>query len=81
METSDAIEVARRIALANGFSERIEFIQGASTAITLAEKADVIVADVHGAQPFFRTNVVSIIDARRRMLAEGGVLIPRRESL
>lgn len=81
IESGDAIEFARRIAQANGYAGRIEFIQGASTGITLAEKVDVIVSDMHGAQPFFMKNIVSIIDARRRMLAEGGVLIPLRESL
>jgi len=81
IESSDAIEVARRIALANGYADRIEFIQGASAEIKLAEKVDVIVSDVHGTQPFLRTNIVSIIDARRRMLADGGVLIPQRETL
>jgi protein arginine N-methyltransferase 1 len=81
VETSEAIEIGRRIAKSNGFSERIEFIQGTSTGITLAEKADVIVSDMHGALPLFHTNIVSIVDARRRMLADGGVLIPQQESL
>lgn len=81
IETGDAIEIARRIAQANGYSGRIEFIQGASTGISLAEKVDVIVSDMHGAQPFFMKNIVSIVDARRRMMADGGVLIPRRELL
>jgi len=81
VEASDAIEVAQRIVHANGFDGRIEFIQGASTAIALADKADVIVSDMHGTLPLFRANIVSLIDARRRMLVDGGVLIPRRDSL
>lgn len=81
VETSDAIEVARRIAQANGFANRIEFIQGISTAVVLPEKVDVIVSDMHGTLPLFGMNIVSIVDARCRMLKRGGVLIPQRESL
>lgn len=81
VEAGDAIAIARQIAHANGFADRIEFIQGISTEISLPEKADVIVSDMHGALPLYSTNVVSMLDARRRMLAEGGVLIPQRESL
>jgi len=81
VETGEAIELARRIAQANGFGERIEFIQEASTGVTLPEKADVIVSDMRGSLPLYHSNIVSIVDARRRMLAEGGILIPLRESL
>jgi protein arginine N-methyltransferase 1 len=81
VEPSDAIEIGRRIAHANGFAGRIEFLQGLSTEIALADKVDVIVADMHGTLPFYHSNVASLIDARRRLLAGGGVLIPRRDSL
>src|ERR1044071_9186116 len=43
IDPSDAIEYGRRIAAANGLSERVDFIQGLSTDIQLPEKADVIV--------------------------------------
>jgi protein arginine N-methyltransferase 1 len=81
VETSDAIAIARQIAQANGLADRIEFIQAASTEISLLERVDVIVSDMHGSLPLFHTNVASILDARRRMLADHGVLIPQRESL
>ena len=81
VETGDAITIAQRIAQANGFADRIEFIQGESTGISLPERVDVIVSDMHGTLPLFDTNVVSILDARRRMLAPGGILIPQQESL
>src|SRR5580765_20177 len=44
IERNDTIEVARTIAAANGLSDRIEFRQALSTAVTLPEPADVIVA-------------------------------------
>ncbi len=81
IETGDAIAIAQRIAEANGFADRIVFLQGQSTAIKLPEKVDVIVSDMHGTLPLYKANIVSIADARRRMLAEGGILIPHRESL
>ena len=81
IETGDAIAIAQRIAEANGFADRVVFLQGRSTAVTLPEKVDVIVADMHGTLPLYKANLVSIADARRRMLAPDGILIPQRESL
>jgi protein arginine N-methyltransferase 1 len=79
IEVEDVIEVAREIAAANGYADRIEFIQAASTDVTLSSRADVIVSDLGGAVPWFRHHLPSIIDARRRLLAPGGVLIPRHD--
>ena len=81
VETSDAIEVAREIAAANGMSDRIEFIQAMSTEVELAERADVIVAEIHGVLPLFQGYVVTLADARKRLLAPAGVMIPLREAL
>ncbi len=81
LECGDIIESARQIASANGCSETIEFIQAMSTEVTLPEKADVIVSDLHGVLPLFQTHVVAIADARRRFLAPDGALIPRRDTL
>ena len=41
IEPDSAIEVAREIAAANGYQDRITFIQDLSTAVTLPEGADV----------------------------------------
>src|SRR6266513_2644283 len=81
IETADVIEVAREIARANGLDNRIEFIQKSSTETMLRERADVIVSDLRGVLPLFRHHVPAIIDARRRLLVPGGVLIPRRDRL
>lgn len=79
IESNDAIEVARTIAAANGFSDRIEFHHAASADVTLPERGDVLVADLAGMLPWFHRGVPSIIDARRRMLAPNGLLIPQRD--
>ncbi|PYT92310.1 MAG: hypothetical protein DMG36_15625 [Acidobacteria bacterium] len=81
VEPSDAIQVAREIASDNGYAERIEFIQDISTQVTLPELADVIVSDMHGVLPLFEQNVPSLIDARQRLLAPSGMMIPRQENL
>ena len=80
IEPEDVIQVAREVAAANGCADRIEFVQAMSTRVTLPERADVIVSDLTGALPWFAHHIPSIIDARRRLLAPGGVLIPRRDA-
>lgn len=81
VEPNDAIEVAREAAAANGFAERIEFIQEASTKVTLPERADVIISDLRGVLPLLEKHLPSIVDARTRLLAPGGTLIPRSDTL
>jgi protein arginine N-methyltransferase 1 len=81
IESTDAIQVAREIAAANGYAERIEFIQDMSTRVTLPEQADVIVSDMHGVLPLCEQNLPSLIDARRRLLVPGGTMIPQVETL
>jgi protein arginine N-methyltransferase 1 len=79
VEPAEVIEAARAVARANGLADRIEFIQKPSTAVTLPRPADVIVSDLRGVLPVFQQHVSSIVDARRRLLAAGGALIPRRD--
>jgi protein arginine N-methyltransferase 1 len=79
IEPDDAIQVAREIAAANGYADRIEFVQATSADAVLPERADVIVSDIGGVLPWFQTHILSIADARRRLLAPGGVLIPERD--
>jgi len=80
-EPGDAIYVAREIAAANGWSDRIEFIQRLSTEVTLPERVDVVVAEIHGVLPLSGQSVLSVVDARHRFLAPSGIVIPRHEAL
>ncbi len=80
-EPSGIIELAREIAAANGFSDRIEFIPKMSTESSLPEPANVIISDIHGVLPFFNRGLASLIDARQRFLAPGGRMIPRCDTL
>ena len=81
IEPDNAIEVARKIASANGYSNRIHFIQKLSTEVKLPVKADVIISDLRGVLPLFQSHLPSIIDARERLLAPGGALIPQRDTI
>ncbi len=81
IEPGDAIQVAREVARENGCADRIRFYQGVSTAIDLPERADVIVSDLRGVLPLYTRHLPSIVDARRRHLAEGGTLIGVRDTL
>ena len=65
------IELARELAVVNGYQDRIDFIQDVSTNVTLAEQADVLVSDLRGSFPLYRQHIPSVIDARERLLAAG----------
>ena len=81
VEPNNAIHLAREIAKASGLADRIEFIQGLSTEVTLEKKADVVVSDLHGVMPLFEHHLSTIIHAREHLLAPGGRLIPQCEPL
>ena len=81
IEPGSAIQLARDLATANGFANRIEFKQALSTDVTLPEKADVIISDLRGVLPLLTQHISSIIDARSRFLAPGGALIPQQDTL
>lgn len=81
IETEDCIQYARELAAVNGLTDRIEFIQSDSRRVELPERANVIVSDIRGALPLSGTAVRSIEDARQRLLAPGGILIPQRDTL
>lgn len=81
VEPADVICIAREAARENGFADRIEFLQDISTNVTLPERADLIVSDLRGVMPPSEQHIPAIIDARERLLAPGGVLIPQRDVL
>jgi len=81
VEPNNIIGLAREAAAANGFADRIEFFESVSTEITLPEPANIIISDLRGVLPWFQQHIPSIIDARERLLAPRGTLIPRRDNL
>ena len=81
VEPDSVISLAREAATANGFADRIEFFENLSTEIVVPEPATIIVSDLRGILPWFQKHIPSIKDARERLLAPGGVLIPQRDVL
>ena len=81
IDLAEIVHFGRDFATANSFSDRIDFLQGDSRQIQLPERADVIVSDIRGALPFSGHSLLALEDARQRFLAEGGTMIPQRDTL
>ena len=81
IEPSEIIQVAREVATANGYTDKIEFFEEFSNHVTLPTRADVIVSDLRGVLPLLERHIPAIVDARRRFLAPGGTLIARKDTL
>lgn len=81
LDPSDSIVVARGAAAANGFGDRVTFVQGMSTEFAPPEPVDVIISDLRGLLPLHSSHIPSIVDARKRLLKPGGVLIQQRDEL
>src|SRR3990172_6538361 len=81
IEPNENIQVAKKLAKDNGFLDRIEFLQDISTKVSFIEKADVIISDLRGLLPLFEKNIPALLDARKRILKPGGILIPKRDTL
>lgn len=81
IEPNEAIQVAREFAAANGCADRIEFIQNVSTKIELPEMVDVIVSDMRGTLPWYGHHIPAIVDARKRLLAAGGIMICQQDMM
>jgi protein arginine N-methyltransferase 1 len=81
IEPGHIIQLARETAKANGFDEKIEFIQKRSQDVSLPDRVDLIVSDLRGVLPLFGRHLATIADARHRFLKKSGCLIPRQDSL
>jgi len=76
IEMGSIAELARDIARANGFGDRVVAIQDVSTRATLPEPVDLIVMDGAGRFGFDGGVVETLSDARRRFLKSDGRIIP-----
>lgn len=80
VESSGMIDVARQIARANGFEERIVYLQGMSDQVTVPEPADGLVCDQIGHFGFEAGLPEFIVDARR-FLKTGAWTVPESVEL
>ncbi len=76
VEASDIADVAERVFVANGVEKRVTLIRGWSRQIELPERADVLVAELIGNEPFEEEILETTLDARRRLLKPHARLIP-----
>ena len=83
----DAVEInpighlGTRIAAANGHDSQIRFHVADALTFEPERRADVVIADLRGPMPFAGQSLKVMIDARRRMLRDGGILIARADRL
>jgi protein arginine N-methyltransferase 1 len=80
IELSGMIEIARELAVANGFADRVTFVHQHSFEAELPEAADVLVADLVGGMGFEAGLFQSYADARR-FLKPGARTVPKRVTL
>ncbi|KNC47321.1 PRMT-1 protein [Thecamonas trahens ATCC 50062] len=79
MECSAIVEQARKIAAANGFGDKITFIQGKVEEVELpdgVEQIDVIVSEWMGYFLLYESMLNTVIFARDKWLAPDGVILP-----
>ena len=78
IEGGGMVEIARKIARANGFADRIVCVHGNSTQVELPERVDVAIADQTGPLGIGGGLFAVFNDARRRFLKPQGTTIPSR---
>jgi SAM-dependent methyltransferase len=76
IEESGIADLAAAMFEANGVADRVELRRANSRDVTLDERADVIIHEILGVDPFGENILPFIEDARERLLAPGGILIP-----
>jgi SAM-dependent methyltransferase len=81
VEASDIAEVAERVFAANGVQDRITLVCGWSRRIELPERADLLVSEIIGNEPFEEEILETTLDARRRLLKPQARLIPHTFTL
>ncbi len=77
IEATAIAGLAAQVRDANGFHDRLAFVRGHSTTVTLPEPADVIVSDQIGRFGFEAGILQYFSDARRRLLKPGACFVPR----
>ena len=76
IEESRIADLAAAMFEANGVADRIELRRANSRDVSLDERADVIIHELLGVDPLVENILPFIDDARERLLAPGGILIP-----
>jgi protein arginine N-methyltransferase 1 len=78
IEGGPVVEVARELCERNSLADRVVLINEWSTAADLPEPADVLITETIGNAAIDEGIIAWTIDARRRLLRPGGVVLPQR---
>lgn len=78
LEATAISEVARQVVAGHGLGDRISVIQGWSTSLELPERADVVISETLGNDPFGERILEIFADAHRRFAKPAVRTVPRR---
>ena len=81
VEQGPIIELAKAICRQNGFQDRVVFLNDWSTNVELPEPVDVMVTETIGNIGFEEGILGWVIDAKARLLAAGGRIVPHAVDL
>lgn len=81
VEATDIADVAEAVFEVNGVADRVTVVRGWSHHIELPERADVLVTETIGSEPLEEDILGAVLDARRRLLKPGALMIPNRLTL
>ena len=81
IDINSVVEFGRHLAAANGYQEKVQFMCGDSRQVHLPERVNVVISDVRGVLPLYSHSVGTLEDARTRLLADGGQMLPTRDTL
>lgn len=81
VEASPVLGLARELVAANGFSDRVTFVQGDAAEVDLPEPVDVVVSDLRGTLPLRLPQLRALARFTHRWLAPGGTAVPRSDTL
>ncbi|MFN8527124.1 MAG: 50S ribosomal protein L11 methyltransferase [Anaerolineae bacterium] len=78
IEASSIAELATEVFAANQVDDRVQIIRGNSTHVTLQEKADVLISEILGNDPFGEGLLKYINDGLHRFIKPGARCIPQQ---
>src|SRR5262245_10470270 len=81
IEAGEAIGYGELLASTTGFRDRVRFLNASSSQLSLPERVDVVVADIHDTFGLQSNGLATLLDARDRWLKPEGTLIPARLQL
>lgn len=81
VEATDIADIAEQVFELNGVGDRVTVLRGWSHHVDLPELADVLVTETIGSEPLEEDILGAVLDARKRMLKPGAVMIPNRLTL